>query len=117
MDANERYLNQYMNEIAASDRAQDWKDNYIEELLSKEGDYYPFNRENFQEAIAELDLGKAILASSYAHVASVFPSESSNRNFSEYMIRIAREYWKECAEKKADADYDTYYQEQKSCQE
>jgi hypothetical protein len=108
MDANERDLNQYMNELAASDRAQEWKENYIEELLSKEGDYYPFNRENFQEAIAELDLGKAILASSYAHVASVFPTESSNRNFSEYLIRIAREYWKECAEIKADVEYDNY---------
>jgi hypothetical protein len=108
MDANEFYLNQHLKEVEASDRAQDWKEKRVEELLSKEGDYYPFNRENFQEAIAELDLGKAILASSYAHVASVFPSESSNRNFSEYLIRIAREYWKECAEKKVDVEYDDY---------
>jgi hypothetical protein len=108
MSANEFFLNEFLKRIDVLDTDQDWKEKRVEELLSKEGEYYPFNRENFQEAIAELDLGKAILASSYAHVASVFPSESSNRNFSEYLIRIAREYWKECAEKKVDVEYDDY---------
>lgn len=111
MDANESALNQYQSELCASDRADDWKEGYIDVLLHESGEYYPFKPANFQEAIAEMDLGACILMSSYAHVAAKMPCEPSNRNFAEYVIKKVREYWREAATSKADRDYDTYTKE------
>lgn len=116
-DANESYLDQHQSELAKSDNAQDWKDDYIDELTREGGEYYPFDPDNFKEAIAELDLGQSILVATYGHVASKMPSQSSNTNFAEYMIRVAREYWNSAAAKKADSNYYTYYQDKRSCQE
>jgi HEPN domain-containing protein len=108
MSANEFFLNEFLKRIDVRDTAQEWKENYIDEILSENGDYYPFKPENFQEALTEMDLGQSILLASYAHVAYKMPSESSSKNFAEYAQRLAWDYWKQVAEKKADVEYDDY---------
>ena len=107
MDANTVALNQYMKEIEASDNAEQWKEDYIDELTREGGEYYPFIPKNFIEAITEADLSRSIMLSSYAHVAAKLPMDSSKIYFAEYAVKVAQEYWKKCAAIKADADYDT----------
>ena len=104
-DANEAALNQYMKEVDAAERVQDWEDSYAEELLAEDGEFYPFKPENLQEAIAELKLHEIILLSAYAHVAHKLPSQSSKEYLAEYLVKIVYDYWKDAAEKKADRDY------------
>ena len=107
MDANTVALNQYMKEIEASDKAQDWKDDYIDELTREGGEYYPFIPKNFIEAITEADLNKTIMLAGYAHVTAKLAFNDSKIYLAEYAVKITQEYWKKCAAIKADADYDT----------
>jgi len=113
MDANTYHLNEHLAKEDEAERVQDWKDDYVEELLAEGGDCYPFKHGNLQEAIAELKLHEAILLSSYAHVAHKLPSQSSKEYLAEYLGKIVYAYWKDAAEKKADVDYNDYYQGRK----
>jgi hypothetical protein len=113
MDANTYYLNKHLAKEDEAEHAQDWKDDYVEELLAEGGEYYPFKPESLQEAIAELKLHEAILLSSYAHVAHKLPSQSSKEYLAEYLGKIVYDYWKDAAEKKADVDYNDHYQGRK----
>ena len=87
---------------------EDWIENEVNNLMAEDGECYPFKPANFQEAIAELDLTSRILMAAYAHVVAKTPNESTNRNFSEYMVKIAREYWARMAKAPAEHNWERY---------
>lgn len=108
MDANESYLNQHMKEVDASVRAQDWKYNYVEELLAEGGEYYPWSLENMREAIENMNDMESLSFYAYINSCRKLPdNEFIQRSAMENTVLIVERYWKDAAEKKADRDYDT----------
>ena len=112
MDANESALNQHMKEIEASDNAEQWKEDYIDELMSKGGDCYPYTHENVIEALENRKISDEIFLSS----CIISGCEAENPLGAMAFIgnavkKVIFEYWKKAAEIKADADYDTMTRE------
>ena len=114
MDANEAYLNDHMSSIDRATHAAahsvDWRADYIKELLTKGGDFYPWTQENVIEALEnrkasdELFLGSCVIAGCEAENAICAMAFIGNA-----VKTVVQEYWKDAAVKKADKEYDTHY--------
>ena len=112
MDANESYLDRHMIEIDAAENAQDWKKNHIEELLHENGEYYPFKAENIIVALCNLDSGSELFLTTLITVAAEFEDNPvSQQSCTNALLYVIKNYWEMAARKKADIDYDNYYQE------
>ena len=72
-----------------------------EYLLSEQGEMYPFKPDNLQEAIAEMQIDILALLPAYAHVANKSKKDSAKINFAEMFLKVANDYWDQCADKKA----------------
>ena len=114
MDANEAYLNDHMSSIDRATHAAahevDWRPDYIKELLTKGGDFYPWTQENVIEALEnrkysdELFLGSCVIAGCEAG------NPLGSMAFIGNAVKtVVQEYWKDAAVKKADKEYDTHY--------
>lgn len=114
MEANEHYLNEHMEEVDVSERAQDWKENYIEELLAEGGELYPFGYFNILEALENRTDAQALNLTS---VIATYSKQPENQfvmaSTANVIVKIIYDYWKEAAEKKADSVYSVYYNERK----
>lgn len=111
LDPVERDLNEYQNKLCADDKAQDWKDDYIDELMRKGGDYYPYTHANVLEALENRKASdEMFLASCIISGCEAENNLGAMQFIGTAVKKVIFEYWHEAAIKKADADYDTCYQ-------
>lgn len=106
MEANEHYLNEHLKEVDSSERAQDWKDDYVAELMTKGGDCYPYTHDNVLEALENRKTSDELFLTSCVISGCEAENPIGAMAFIGSAVKkVIFEYWKEAAEKKADADY------------
>jgi len=113
MDANVYYLNEHMAEVDAATHAEEWKVDYVEELLAKGGDFYPWTYANVLEALENRKKSDELFLTSCIISGCETPVIGAMQFIGTAVKTVISEYWKDAAMKKADADYDTYYGDQK----
>lgn len=73
-----------------------------EHLLSKTGKMYPFNPDNLQEAIAEMNDDQKIAFGIRAELVNIKKQFIDREpQLGEYICRISKEYWDKCAQEEA----------------
>lgn len=118
MDANEAYLNDHMSSIDrathAAANAAAWKADYIEELLTKGSDLYPWTMVNVIEALENRKTSDELFLGSCVAAGCEDENSLYAMNFIGKAIKIVvHEYWKDVAVKKADKDYEFHCGEEK----
>jgi len=106
MEANEYYLNQYLNQLDEEDAADTWKQSQVEYLMSEGQDCYPWTNDNVMEALCNLAGGAEIFFTSQVIVAAKNSKNSTSQEcLSIATIRVIEEYWTEVAKIRADKDF------------
>ena len=117
MDANEYYLNQHIKEVAESGRAQDWKDDYVDELISAGGGYNNWEMDNVLEAFQNMNETDSFTFVAILRSCKKLPANGFiQMSFAEHCIHVVEKYadeLKKAAEKKADIAYKLHYQGRK----
>lgn len=95
-------LNHHLDAQAAEERSAEDRERLIEqqvqELTKPDGDCDPFTVEHFQEAIAQMEYGKVVVVSSFAHTAAKLPhNDTAKSMFSDVLINEVRKYWENVA--------------------
>jgi len=106
MEANDYYLNQYLNQLDEEDAADTWKEQQVKYLMSEGQDFYPWTNDNVMEALCNLAGGAEIFFTSQVIVAAKnLKNSTSQECLSIATIRVIEEYWTEAAKKRADIDF------------
>jgi len=99
------YQYQHLAPVVEIDNEKEWKEDYIEEILSVRGDYYPFKPENFNEALSEMDYPHLKVAAACFGVADETNADSAIQ-CAYFSIKLhVNEYWMKAAKAQANRDY------------
>jgi hypothetical protein len=96
----------HMSPVVEINNEAEWKKDYMEELLNEKGDFYPFNPENFLEAMREMDDPHLKVAATCFSVANETNADAAIQ-CAYFSIKLqVNEYWRNAAERKANQDYE-----------